>query len=562
MLENIANQLGNSSFKRHLLFLAATVATILFIGYQFGTFDEAMHIPFLKEMAKPALYPGDRMLDLRHIYFSYFWFWFISFENNGWLEPVLFLVHFLTIYFSYWGVWELSSTLFDKPLSSLFCVIAVIVPHFSFVGFPIFEFAVLSRTFVFPFLLFALNQFLKGKVVIAFLVAGLMFNIHVVSVNFILAMFGLACLLEFKRIGIKNILAGLLVFFISALPVLEWKAGGDPIDFSLRPDWVRFLNLTIFSHIFAMIGVNPGTWIIFLSGVSALILFFIAYPFAENKSAAKTARIFVFAGIVVLIVNIITVYWLPVTIIIESQITRVGLWILILAYLFFANYLAKIYEEQTLHVISFWLLTIVFWVSPLAFLPLMAWILVRKVEKPGLLKAGIVVFGAGIAATFAIFISIGFWHPGIFISGENSPWVEVQNWARENTPISARFITPPEKWGVLESDWRVHSERSTAVTFSEVLVAAFEPGYEIEWKSRFNLVAPGAFEKFNGDYFHNMDVTKKAYDNLPVSNLMNAICKMNIQYTVSEKPAFYNFPKVYENSGYIVYDVQKVNCLH
>jgi len=231
MLSNLALQLDASALKRHLLFLAATVFTVLFVGYQFGTFDEAMHIPFLKDMANPALYPGDAMLALHSIYYSYFWLGFIPLIKLGWLEPMLFGVHVISIYLSYWAIWELSKTLFHRPLACLISVAAMIVPHFSFVGFPVFEFAPLSRTVVLPFLLIAINQFFKGRVILAFLIAGLMYNIHVVSVNFILAMFGLACLLEFSRIGIRKILPSAAIFILAALPVLLWKAGGDPVDF-------------------------------------------------------------------------------------------------------------------------------------------------------------------------------------------------------------------------------------------------------------------------------------------------------------------------------------------
>ena len=158
----ILTQLGASSFKRHMLFLAATVATFLFIGYHFGVFDEGMHIPFLKFMADPSLYPGDAMLGLHNVYYSYFWYGFIPFLRIGWLEPALFIIHFASIYLSFWAILELSETLFHNRLTSLLCMLAFIVPHFSFTGFPIFEFAPLSRTVVLPFLLIAVNQFFQG----------------------------------------------------------------------------------------------------------------------------------------------------------------------------------------------------------------------------------------------------------------------------------------------------------------------------------------------------------------------------------------------------------------
>ncbi len=559
-LSKLSDQLGASSLRRHLLYFAATIGTVLFVGYQFGTFDEAMHIPFLKVMANPALYPGDEMLKLHNIYYSYFWFFFIPIIKLGWLEPVLFIVHVFSIYLSYWAIWDLSETLFHNRLAALISVVGFIVPHFSFVGFPVFEFAPLSRTFVLPFMLIAINQFFKGRVILAFFIAGLMYNIHVVSVNFILAMFGLACVLEFSRIGIRRILPGIAIFLLAALPVLLWKAGGDRVDISLRPDWVNFLNQTLFRHIFAMVGSYWGTWVIVFSGLSALAMFFIAAPKASSQKTTNTARIFIYAGIIVLVVNVITVYWLPVTIIIQSQIARMGLWILILAYLFFANLLAQLYSDKTYSPTAFWLIAITFIISPLPFLPLFVLLFVRMVKNQVVIKISTIVVPIAIIVSFSIFISLGFWHPGIFIYGEKTPWVDVQLWAKNNTPVNARFITPPEKWGVQESDWRVHSERAAAATLSELLVAAFQPGYEIGWKPRFEQLAPGALARFNGDYFWNVNVTRQAYASLSTAQLLKAACQDNSQYIVGQKPFDHALPLAYENSAYKVYDVSQINC--
>lgn len=543
-----------------MLFFVATVVTFLLIGYHFGVFDEGMHIPFLKFMSDPSLYPGDAMLSLHSVYYSYFWYAFIPFLRMGWLEPTLFLVHFASIYLSFWAFWELSDTLFHNTLTSLLTMLAFIVPHFSFTGFPIFEFAPLSRTFVLPFLLIAVNQFFKGRIPLAFFIAGLMYNIHVVSVNFILAMFGLACLFEFRRIGIRKIALGLVLFGIAALPVLNWKSHGSPLDLSLRPEWVAFLNLTLFRHIFAMIGTYPGTWMVTFGGLSAIALFFIAMKVEPASETKLVARNFIIAGIIVVLVNVITVNFLPVTIIIQNQITRVGLWIMILAYMYFASYIVGLYERRSLSALALAALLVTLVLSPTPILVLMVWGVVRYTQKAVVIKIVAASSLVAILITYVLVWNLGFWNPGIYLYGQNTPWVQVQDWARINTPKQARFITPPQKWGVQESDWRVHSERASAATLSELLVAAFQPGYETEWKPRFELVAPGALARFNGDYFSNVAATRLAYDSLSTDDLLKAACKLDAQYIVSEKPTRHDLPQLYENSGYVVYDVQGMVC--
>jgi len=359
----------------------------------------------------------------------------------------------------------------------------------------------------------------------------------------------------------------LILFIIAALPVLIWKMGGDPIDLSLRPSWVDFLNLTMFQHIFAMIGPYPGTWAIFLNGLSTLALFFIAAAWIRQQQVDRTflrpvttAYDFIYAGIIVLLINVIVVNWFPVTILIQSQIARIGLYILIIAYLFFANLLASLVASDKKPDAKVWLLLISFLFSPFPILPLIIWLFVRFVKKPVFMKMASIVTLVCILILIFVFAQIGFWNPGIFIYGQTNPWVDVQRWARKNTQVDARFITPPGRWGVNESDWRVYSERASAVTLSELLVAAFQPGYEEGWKSRFELVAPGALSRFNGDYFRNAEITRRAYNSLSPEDLFSAACSLDSQYIVSEKPSSFPFPLVYENSGFTVYDVSGLAC--
>ncbi len=341
-----------------------------------------------------------------------------------------------------------------------------------------------------------------------------------------------------------------------------WKAGGTPIDFSLRPEWVDFLNKTLFFHLFDMFSLDyPGTWAIVLGGLATLGLFFAAWPPTNPTPAAATARNFIYAGIIVLAVHVIAVYFLPVTILIQSQILRMGLWILILAYLFFANFLAQLYQRQTHPRPVFALLTGVFIFSPTPILTLAAWALARWSRREVVTRAALVLFPLLIIASYATVWMMGFWNPlGLYLYGQPTPWVEVQRWARDNTPAEARFITPPEKWGPQESDWRVHSERASIGTLSEMLVAAFQPGYEIEWQTRFERIAPGALAQFDGDYFHNVHLTREAYNNLSAQDLLTLSCDFDAQYAVIEKPNQHPLPVAYENSQFWVYRLSEFNC--
>ena len=63
-----------------------------------------------------------------------------------------------------------------------------------------------------------------------------MYNIHVVSVNFVMAMFLFDSMIRIKEIGIKKIAEGLLIFLIFASPVLVWKFSNSQVDIGLDGD--------------------------------------------------------------------------------------------------------------------------------------------------------------------------------------------------------------------------------------------------------------------------------------------------------------------------------------
>lgn len=559
MLTIIANQFDRSFWKRHLFFLGTAIITIFIVGYHYGTFDMAIHIPFLKAMADPTLFPNDTYIALHSTYFSYFWFFFIPFEHIGHLPGALFTVHIISVYLTFWAAWEISATLFHNPLASLFSVLAFIAPHIGFVGFPVIEFGVMSRTFVLPYLLFAINLFLQRRTVPAFLLAGLMYNLHVVIVNFVLAMFLLDCSLEYKRIGIKNILLGLATFVLAALPVLVWKSTAGPIDFSLRPEWYTFLVRTM-PNVFVLFSAYPQIIIITCSGFSCLVLFLIANQFPPSPAHEWTLRIFIAAVFIILFVGQLIDGWVPMTILIQSQINRAGLFLLIFAYIYFAGYLAQRFQTETERE-SLIPLSLAFFLFPTPILALLV-MLVQKVLPTTRrmqieLSVGVVVLSAVV---FFMCMQLQIWNPKLEIYGEDTPWVDVQTWAKTNTLKDAIFITPPEEFGLYQSDWRVYSERSTFATYSEILVAAFNPHFTDGWVERFKMIAPGAMSKFGGDYFINTELTKEAYYSLSVADIEKLSCTQKVSYIVMEKPHTLSFTLIYENQQFTVYDLRMKMC--
>jgi hypothetical protein len=85
-LYSLADRLAKKTLLRHMVFLGVTLLTVWIGGYHFGTFDQVIHIPFLKKLSDPNLYPTDAFLELRREHYSFFWLIFIPAYRAGILE--------------------------------------------------------------------------------------------------------------------------------------------------------------------------------------------------------------------------------------------------------------------------------------------------------------------------------------------------------------------------------------------------------------------------------------------------------------------------------------------
>lgn len=557
-LQNISLKCWESSFYRCILFSIATVFAIIFMGYYFGTFDQSIHIPFLKKFADPSLYPNDRFLDLRFIHPSYFWFLFIPFYRLGLLEISMFITYVGIIYFTFSMIWKLTKTLFNNPLVSFLSVIVFILPHIGFGLLTLIEFSLLNRTFVLPFLLLSIDLYLNKRYNFAYAILGILYNLHALSVNFVLAMFLFDTFLRYKQIGWKKILLSFISFIVLALPVLVWKMKMSPVDFTVRPEWFSIVSKGFLYHLFVTIPSDPKFLLLTLGGVGTVVIFYIGFYFLPKSQQNQIVHHFILADLLIMAVWIITSSWLPIIIIIQSQIIRVSIFFILFGYLYFIHFLVVSYlkKENGMHE-RFILLFIITLLSGSPILIPVIWILDYSVSSIKLLR---ILTGGAIVAFFGFLIfayKLGVWSPGIYIFAKKDADYDVQMWARTHTPKKALFITPPTPWLFYDLEWRVISERSTVVHLGELAEAAFAPKYIPYWKSRFESLAPGALQQFHGDAFANKEITKKAFYRLSTYDIKQVGKKYGASYLVVEKPHIYGFREVYENSIYRVYDITK-----
>jgi hypothetical protein len=545
------------AWQRHAFLFAAALAAIALAGYHVGTFDQAVHLPFLEKFANPALFPNDAFLELRNQHTSFFWFAFVPFYHWGMLEPALFVTHWLATYLTLETLWALSLAIYANRLGALLVVLAAVFPHIGFRSSPLLEFSLLNRTFVFPFILLALTLYLRERTLAAYGLLGLAYNLHAISVNFALAMLVFDSLLRLRRVGWRTLAGGGLLFIAAALPVLAWRWRAAPPALGVDAEWFSVLVRAMFLHMFSLAAWYPPIVAGTLSGLSALALFLIALRAQALSAQVKVIGNFVAAGLLILAAGVITANWFPVTLIIELQIFRVGHLLLVFAYLSFANFLAEQFETGRLSRRDFAVSAATVVIATIPAVPLIIYAIQRGITSPrwrqGLAAGSLAVL---VTASFAVFIHYQAWYPGIYIWPRPTPWYQAQLWARDATPPGTVFITPPQIWGLYVPEWRVFSERSTVVSLSELLETAFAPGYLPIWKPRFEALAPGALDRFNGDFFQSQATTAAAFYSLSAGRLLSIARQYGATYVVVERPHTFAWPVAYSNAGFTIYDLR------
>jgi hypothetical protein len=110
-------------------------------------------------------------------------------------------------------------------------------------------------------------------------------------------------------------------------------------------------------------------------------------------------------------------------------------------------------------------------------------------------------------------------------------------------PRDAIFISPPQKWDFYESDWRVFSERSAVVTFTELLEIGLVPDHLPEWQTRFEKLVPGARAQFTGDFFHNRALTADIFYTRTATDLQAIAARIRCDLSRRRKTAHLRLPQ-------------------
>ncbi len=368
-------------------------------------------------------------------------------------------------------------------------------------------------TFAHAFVLLAIAGLVQKRYRLTALFAGftLLFHLQIgVALLLILSPF---YLLQFKRFSFKDWLGCFALFLLPVLftvyDVFEmFQRGLVKLPFT-RSD-IDFRQ----AHHFELVSAMAAVWV-----ALHLILIIAIYLFIRRKRKEATEPLVVLMTISLLIAAISLIHFLDYYVLNIGSIMKVQL------------------VRMSVFIPVFGAIVFVYWLND--------W-----TEK----KSPLATSGAnlGLIILAFLFYAIPATRQGVEYSTnirrlaeQQSTWVAVCLWVKENTPTDALFISPPGNEG-----FTYLADRSN---IGEFKINPDGPQYLSEWYERLGDQAGG--ELPNGKGFANNRLLNQAYAALTEVHLRELNKKYRVSFAVLPKSSSVQLKVIYENEGYKVIEL-------
>jgi len=330
-----------STVKTSLILGIITLNSVLLNSYRY---DYNLYLSLISAKLDPSLFKRDLFVQTLSKY-DIGWFWKIAQTLTEYFskEKTFFLLHLVILYFTIYGIYTLSLSLFKKPVVAYVSVIlfSIGIRQWIVDAPQIYYFFVHHSSFSLPFLIFAINFFITGNYLLAFFLAGLAVNFQLMYAFFVSFFFLLYFLLNIKKIGLKNFGLSSLAFLIPALPGLI-SVFSNLGKIKVGKEWYEVVKWTLWIHIY------PSTWDFSMFRNFFVFLLAVIIAFRYFPSSREKGKVFVSFLSVGLLCFIGTVFseLKPLSAVIQLHLWR-STWIyFILAICIISNFFVCSFKEN------------------------------------------------------------------------------------------------------------------------------------------------------------------------------------------------------------------------
>ena len=511
--------------KDFLFLLLITLASVLIHGYYFDVLDHHHYLPYLNKLLNPALYPNDYYFNQPHYLYSPFnyvivWLKTISGASLAWVFLGLYLV---SLYLLYLGIYWLAFTIYRSRSIALLAAVLFIAPKWlARIGYLSHHFYFISRDLSLAVSLLALTSMLRRK---SWSSLGLILLAALINptIPIPLAIFWLA--LFFKPSGNR---------FFSFLPSIN-QAWFDILEsrgtysFPHLWPWTAWGNFALWLALLgtALLALKKKIFGLYFKPIKLLLVI--------------CSGLFLF--------HLIISSLLPSPQLIQLQLLRAASFVFIVALISFAaaayfclmasSWPVRILTGVALTGVYFWGMHLTLWhFLAIGLLPLGLFIFKPKLNLKS--KKDISAHILILVLTQVLFVLVlvkpqvklpDYFHypnPLVDLKGRDD-WLDVQVWAKVNSPVEAVFLAPPEIPG-----FRSFSERNLVSSAKDGGLIFYSAQYAIDWQQRRQAL--------------------KGYDNFTSADFLAVKNLYSFDYLVvkvNHQPLDFNL--VYFNPGFKVY---------
>ena len=539
-------------------------------GYYFAHIDHDLYIPFIRHFMNPNLYAKDYLFMQPQANLTYFVnIMGLILKKFNDMETVFFITYVLFLILLFIAVYKLTYSLFkDKPvalLSLMLClspmpVLGTVVLTYGTYLVPRFISISLS--------LFSLYLFMNDRYILSSIIASIAFILHPLTP--IAVIISLFLYLLIKK-DIKAFFYSMIAFLVISSPLFyKFIFHHNHGTFFVNKE-----HLYIIKHIGKQIYPFPLLWRprAWRSLVIVSLLFLFGIFIKRRKDGLtkndKKAMLLFATSLFLFLINIIFGELMPISIVMQLQLSRSIIFIYWLSILYTSLllwYLLKeknyIYRLMSISLITILLNTISNRLSPppvpftLLWTGILFFIAILKNNVPSYIhhfleqKTGKIILGSLTFITFIpplFYISINPYsaivhvphHYLTSLSKKNRAWIDVQLWAKRHTNINSLFLTPLYP-PYSRPTFRVFSERSIVFTIEDNAPLIFSYNYAKEYSKRYK------------DF--------KDYKNLSAKDLEHLAQKYHASYIVIENDTpKLDLPLVYKNDDFKIYKFSQID---
>jgi 4-amino-4-deoxy-L-arabinose transferase-like glycosyltransferase len=503
-MKYLSSKIKPNSFGFILAGIASLAALFIFWGYQYGTENHAIVVPFLKKFISPNLYPNDYLIAQKPFFFNYFWdFLGMIVKCTGIPINIIFFSGYLILLFLFFFIFYLiTQKIFaDRSVSILALLILLVSPFNPLGGTETFGASMANQTASIPLCLIAIYNFLSKRYCLPFVIVGIAFYIHPLSAfyTFICLCAGLYAQ---RDAGKKVFLLTPFLFVLITCPLWLKRITNAPASlnfFYADPLWLKLLHMRSGGHIDILM-MGWGTLIKF---VLMILLFMWSLKYKSQGETHRMVMIFIKTIFSLCFAAFFFTEVIPFAFIIQMQFFRSCQFFFYFALIYLANALIRDYSVSGLR------------------------------QRLVILTVALALCAAAIRP-----------HYFAIDNAQNRNWIGAQLWARNNTQTDSIFITPPDMAG-----FRIESERTTYAEYKDGTQMFFNPKFGEEW-----------FDRMQKLGFKNYNTMRIDYQKLTENDLENIAA----QTGDTKRPVFavkhsdvkiLQFPVVYRNDEFIIYRV-------